>query len=299
MSAPLLIGEQPVDVVKPDEADERYWSVTTIIGCLDKPPLMWWCAETVALAAVHSRDTWMAMERENGTKEAIDWLKRARFRPPKDEMPDNDFGTAVHELVEHWTVTGQRPEPNPEFFGAKDLELAKQCLDRFGEWLDKFQPTYQAAEVTVYNRTYGYAGTCDCFLTIDGVPLIGDYKVSKKSWTKKKEPNPIYPEAALQLVGYKNAELAAVWRARRFESFKRRYYLLSKSEIDQSVAVPQVEAGVGIKITPEHCLAYPLRVDDAVWDAFLYVLEAARWQFDISKSVVGDPLQPPARSEAA
>ena len=43
MSDDLLTADL-VDVKKPADDDLRMWSVTTIIGCLDKPALMYWAA---------------------------------------------------------------------------------------------------------------------------------------------------------------------------------------------------------------------------------------------------------------
>lgn len=290
----LFVGPKLVDVDKPPVHDERYWSVTTIVGILGSEAIKWWIAEKVARAAVESRETWQAMERENGTAEAVDWLKRARFRPPRGELTDADFGTEVHNLCERFVIDGIRPTPSPDVFHhPKDLERAGLCLDQFSRWLDDFQPVFEAAEVTVYNRTYGYAGQADTFLSIEDVRFVGDYKVSKEPFDKKGKPKPIYPETALQLVAYARAELAAVWRPRRFESFRRRYYLLSREENAAAVAVPATTHGLGLKITPEYVHAYPLAIDDEVWASFLYILEGARWQFETSKRVVGEPLVSP------
>lgn len=283
------VGPEPLDVKAPEPDDLRLWSVTTILGVLDKPALMYWAAEQSAKAAVEHRSTWQAMEAESGTDEAIKWLRDARFRRGKDTLSDAEFGTGVHTLAEEYALTGVKPTPDRETFKS-DFDAAVACLDRFDEWLSEFQPTYLATEVTVYNATYRYAGTCDGFLAINGTPLIVDYKSSKKSRDAKGKPTGLYPEAALQLAGYRFGEVAAVWRARRYENFRRRYYLLSDAERHAGVPVPKVDGGLGIKITPEHCTAYPVRCDEEVFEAFLYVLECARWSFDLAKTVIGEPL---------
>ena len=73
---------------------------------------------------------------------------------------------------------------------------------------------------------------------------------------------------------------------------RRRYYLLGPQERELAVPVPPVDGGVVIHITPEHCIAYPVKCDVEVHEAFLYVLEAARWLFEVSKHVIGEPLVP-------
>ena len=51
--------------------------------------------------------------------------------------------------------------------------------------------------------------------------------------------------------------------------------------------MPKLDGGMVVHITPEHCDAYPVRCDKLVFDAFLYIVEAFRWQQDTSRSVIG------------
>ena len=164
-------------------------------------------------------------------------------------------------------------------------------LDLFDRWLQRFTPTYQATEVCVYSPQWGYAGQSDGFLTIQDVRFIVDYKSTRKPRLKNGKPKTPYTEVALQLAAYRNADFAAVWRPRRFEKQFRRYYALSADERALAVPVPEVDAGLCILITPEACEAYPVQCDKNIHDEFLYVLEAFRWQQEISKNVIGDPLQ--------
>lgn len=291
---PLELGLPEVLVKKPGDDDIRLWSVTTIIGVLDKPGLLYWAAAQAAKAAVDISKSLPARLAEDGEENVVKWLRDARFRRPKNQLSDAEFGTQIHHLCEQYALTGIKPEVRDDVF-LTDIQAARDCFDRFDEWLQAFQPTYQATEVVVYSPEYGYAGTSDAFLTIDGVPLIVDYKASKKSVGADGKPSPIYSETALQLAGYRYADLAAVWQPRRFESFRRRYYLLSHGEQEMAVPVPKVEGGLGIKITPQSCLAYPVRCDERVFDAFLYCLDCAKWVLQDSKDAVGEPLTPPAK----
>lgn len=289
------LGQEAVDGVKPTDDDLRLWSVTTIIGALDKPALIYWAAEETAKAAVHIAKSLLERIDTDGEDAVVDWLKGARFRRPKGQRTAAELGTLVHAACEEYALTGARPDVDDE---------VRPFLDQFDRWLDAFQPEYQATEVTVYSPTYGYAGTCDGFLTIrdrDGEPvrLIIDYKTSRKSQDAKGNATSPYPEAALQLAAYRYAEQAAVWRPRRMERFRRRYYLLSPDEQAAAVPVPEVDGGAVIHITPEHCEAYPVRCDESVFEAFLFVQEAARWAFQTSKDVIGAPMQPPTRRPSA
>jgi hypothetical protein len=278
---PLELGQPIEDIEKPEPADLRLWSVTNIIGVLDKPALLYWAAEQTALAAVRIARTLPARLEEDGTDKVVKDLRDARFTRAKGQLSDTQFGTELHQLAEEYSLTGIRPAITRETFGA-DLEAAIRCFDQLDAWLQEFQPEYMASEVVVYHPDYGYAGTAD--------------KFSRKSKDAKGKPTTIYSETALQLSAYRHARLAAVWRARRFEAFRRRYYALSTNEQNMAVPVPAVDGGLGIKITPEFCHARPVRCDETVWTYFLYCLEVARWTFEESKGAIGEPLALPTRS---
>jgi hypothetical protein len=54
--------------------------------------------------------------------------------------------------------------------------------------------------------------------------------------------------------------------------------------------MPAVDAGLAVMVTPDHCKSYPVRIDDPVFDAFLYAIEAYRWVRHTSRAVMGAPL---------
>lgn len=277
------LGQPALDGQKPADDDERHWSVTTILGCLKAEGLLYWTAEEAAKAAVNSAASLQSRIEEEGREAVIKWLRDARFRRAKGERTAAELGTEVHAACEAYALTGQRPDVDAE---------VQPFLDQFDRWAQEFQPVYQAAEVTVYSPSYGYAGTCDAFLTVGGVRCIVDYKSSRKSFDNRGNPTTPYPEVALQLAAYRHAELAAVWRPRRMEQYRRRYYLLGQAEREMAVPVPEVDTGLVIHITPDHCDAYPVECGPDIFESFLFVQEAARWQFQTSKTVIGRPLEP-------
>ena len=283
------LGQPALDGQKPADDDERHWSVTTILGCLKAEGLLYWTAEEAAKAAVNSAASLQARIEEEGRQAVIKWLRDARFRRAKGERTAAELGTEVHAACEAYALTGQRPDVDAE---------VQPFLDQFDRWAQEFQPVYQAAEVTVYSPSYGYAGTCDAFLTVGGVRCIVDYKSSRKSFDNRGNPTTPYPEVALQLAAYRHAELAAVWRPRRMEQYRRRYYLLGQAEREMAVPVPEVDTGLVIHITPDHCDAYPVECGPDIFESFLFIQEAARWQFQTSKTVIGRPLEPAKESAA-
>lgn len=286
MSEDLLTADL-VDVAKPADDDLRMWSVTTIIGCLDKPALMYWAAGLTADAAIAQADYLAARIEHEGREKVWKDLRDARFSRPKGQRSATELGTAVHDACERYALTGVKPEVDAE---------VQPFLDQFDAWVQKWQPVYEAAEMTVYSPTYGYAGTLDAIMVVDGMRVICDLKTSRQSVDNYGKERGPYPEVALQLAAYRYAELAATWRARRYEYRKRRYYLLGDSEQTESVPVPKVDGGIAIHISPEHATAYPIKCGEDVHTAFLYIIEAARWSFEMSKTVIGDPLVHPSEA---
>jgi hypothetical protein len=275
----VFLGE--IDA-KPEKDDLRFYSVTTLIGALDKPALMYWAAEEAARCAVGVRTSLSRRVKEEGEDAVIKWIRDARFRPQKGLLSASALGTAVHDACEQYALSGVRPVvENPEI---------NPFLDRFDEWAQKWQPEYVAAEAAVYNKTYGYAGTLDAIAKIDGQTVILDYKSSRKSIGSDDKPTKPYPEAALQLSAYRYAELIATWRARRFEKYRRRYYLLNTDEEELGAKMPTLDGAVILHLTPEHAELYPVKADEQVFEKFLYCIEVFDWAQTLSKQVIGQPL---------
>jgi hypothetical protein len=274
----IFLGE--VDA-KPQDEDLRFYSVTTLIG-LDKPALLYWAAEQTAELAVHVASSLPRRIKEEGRDAVVKWLRDARFRPQKGMVSAAELGTQVHEAVEQYALTGIRPDvENPEVL---------PFLDRFDEWAQIWQPEYIAAEAAVYNKTYGYAGTLDNLMKVQGMTVISDTKTSRKAVGSDGKPTGPYPEAALQLSAYRYAELIATWRARRFEKYRRRYYLLNTDEEELGVKMPQVDGAVVLHLTPEHATLHPVKADEEVFEKFLHCIEIFDWANGLAKQVIGEPM---------
>lgn len=304
------LGQEPVDQMAAEPDDLIMWSVTTILGVLDKPALMYWTGEETAKAAIGQQSTWRGMLEDCDTGcthssardcPAVKWLRDARFRRPKDLLSATDLGTVVHALCESYALTGVKPDrarmaDQIRLTGGKGVDVERELpivvamVEQFDRWLSRFTPSYQATEVAVYSPTYGYAGTVDAFMTVEGFQAIVDYKTSREPYDAKGNLKNPYPEVAPQLAAYRYAEHAAVWRPRRTEKFRRRYYLLSAAERAMAEPVPEVDGGLCINITPESCEAHPVRCDQSIHQAFLFIQESARWTFETSKTVIGQPL---------
>lgn len=272
-----------VDVDKPQPDDLRMYSVTTIIGALDKPALLYWAAEETAKAAVTVAKSLPTRIEEDGAQEVVKWLGGARFRRRPGLRSATELGTAIHDPLEQLALTGKFPPVDDE---------VRPFIEQADRWMQKFQPVYEAAEMTVFSPTYGYAGTLDAIAVIDGVRFLIDYKSTRKNVDSRGQLTTPYPEqVGLQLAAYRYAELAATWRPRRYEYQRRRYYLLGTGEREASKPVPQVDACLVLHLTPERCEGFPINADEEAFTAFLYTLECFRWVNSTSKNIMGDPLQ--------
>lgn len=305
VDAPAL-GQEAYEVPKAAEGDLELWSVTSILNSLSKEALIAWAANETAAAAVARAPSLAADVENQGAEEVYRQLAGARFRT-KGRLTAADLGSVVHAACEEYALTGTRP--NLERLGemvhatgnggrkvptmdagqvAAEAAVVATMLDRFDEWAHRFQPSYTAAEVVVYNLTFGYAGQVDAYLKVGDGHYVGDYKTSREPRDSRGNPKRPYPEASLQLAAYRHAERAAVWRPRRTKQYNRRVYLLSDAERDRAVPVPETDGALVIHITPEACEAFPVMSDRRAFDAFLFVEEVARWQHGIAKDAIAN-----------
>ena len=140
---------------------ERFLSVTAALGYIAKRELPDWAASLSAKAAI---DAWSRV-RDAAVIDPCDrkgdqacgqcrtcmtvWL-RDRHRVVRDTA--SHLGSRFHSAVDHQTKFGSG--------GHVDADVLP-FLDAYNTWAERAKPTYKAAEVTVFSRKYGYAGTLD------------------------------------------------------------------------------------------------------------------------------------------
>lgn len=182
-------------------------SVTSATGCFPKPWLTPWAVKLTAERAVDKYRRLGEMIEEDGEKEALAWLKKARFSTSGDKA---DRGTVVHSVLEAYaagtTLTREAVEealqekrvPRTLWRGTHGM------VDGLMQFLDDHEPEIIWSEQTLYSRTHGYAGTADIIgrMNIAGErrPVVIDVKCAKD----------IYDETAMQLCGYARADFAGV-----------------------------------------------------------------------------------------
>lgn len=248
---------------------DRYWSVTTIIGVLDKPALIPWAVGLTAEYAIDNIDS-LGQLAENDREGAVKLVKDARWRKTKAAQMR---GTEFHEIAEAFAL-GQEYEAAPEL---------EPYVRQFKQFLADHKPTYEMSEAAVYNPTWKYAGTLDAIAVLDGKRVAIDMKTTDKG--PKARSRPPYPEIALQLCAYANAEYVGLDPVRMEGRGKGRYYLWDPDGNNQPL--PEVDGAFALVISPEDYQLIPVDIGPDVFKSFLHIYEAARWQNDLSKRVLG------------
>lgn len=236
---------------------EKAVGVTTAIGKgMPKPALMNWAAKCVAEAAA------AIMHGEDTghpveRKALTEYLKKAHIRI-RDTAAVR--GTKVHNLAEK-LVFGAGVEVPEELAG--HVESCARFLD---EW--RVRPLL--VENTVGSYRWGYAGTFDLIGEVpDGRRILFDYKTGQSG---------IWPDTALQLAAYRHSDA-----------------YVAKDGTETPMSEVGLSESKAVWIRADGYDVIPLRTDEAVFKAFLHVLQVAK-AADVMSQWKGDAEIPPWRS---
>lgn len=192
---------------------EQWPSVTNVIDLgVSKPALVPWAAKITEIKARDSVPRYVYLSRRKpcaATRVAdrcgdcIDCLSRqvrAEVKIAKDMAAD--LGSRIHAIVEA-RVTGVTVPDDPEA-----EPYVEQALAFFDDAGVDIATDVEAAEATIINRTYGYAGTGDLWLRLKvGAQrrqrlLLVDYKTSAT-----RPVDSTYPEYGMQLAALARGEV--------------------------------------------------------------------------------------------
>lgn len=166
---------------------------TKILNVLSKPALLTWpLNESIKyLGGVwdDNKKQWVVKDKTL-TTQLLNEAAKAYTRKSDKGM---DVGKEVHAAIESFLKNEDVYIPANE--GGK-------AFNSFVKWFNDTAPRVIATEQPVYSRKYGYAGTFDALLEIDGKIVLCDIKTTNASRTA---PLGIYPEYFLQLGGYSYA----------------------------------------------------------------------------------------------
>lgn len=239
---------------------ERWISVTSILEVVNKPKLPFWSAGLAAEAAFERLPMLVKAARRrscgrpraddscNRCRECVQWWVESRHIAEKDEAADR--GSRIHHVAEHFALTGELPP--------HDDDIADYVV-QYLRFTKDFEVTYDASEMTVISRQYGYAGT------LDGIIRCGWLPPKHKDWIGKpllmdvKSGKSVWGESAMQLNGYHNADAV----------------MLPNGD---EMPLPPVEGLVTVHVRPDNYHVRPMDDEPDTFGAFLSALSIWRWQ---------------------
>ena len=225
-------------------------SVTGILNVIDKSgALVGWAKRETAACAVRNLDMLTAMRQAGGDAAAINWLKAI---PDYQRDTAADIGTRVHALAE--SIAKGLP--------VTMTDEERPFLAAFQRFLDEWRPTFLATEQMVVNLTHRYAGTLDAATYMAGDTYMLDYKSGTG----------VYPETALQLSAYANAEFAG------------------NADDTTRYTLPRITAHAVLHLRPEGYEVVPYKVTPQTFEAFLHARRLYEWRETEAKAIMGQPL---------
>lgn len=238
---------------------EKIPGVTTALGIIDKSgPLKQWAANLAAEEAVNHWD-------EIGELPMLAKLDRIRYAHKNTLRKASVRGTRIHALGEK-VAHGEDVQVPDEYVGP---------VEAYARFLDRWQIETVHTELPVCHTGYRYGGTLDGIavspLLCDGQPFIFDVKTGKG----------VYDETALQLAGYRFADVAIIDGA-------------------EAPMPATVERAYVAHVLPDDVELLPADAGESSWKAFLYALSLYRareaWRDD---PAIGRAVWPETIGEAS
>lgn len=224
-----------------------YIGTTKVTDVLDKPALLRWHKEQVALAAVEHADRLVADRAAGNVDAAVAFLLSTR----NEGTAGRERGSRIHAVLE--SIVRREPV---------EIEARDQgAIAGARMWLNEHRVNPLEIEAFLINETQGYGGTCDLIAEIDyegqRQTWLLDWKTSKSvAWPSGE----VYDEMRLQLAAYGNAEFVA------FVGDPQEYEL------------PRIDRYGILHVTDVGTKLYPAKVTDDDWTTFRACLWVNRWR---------------------
>lgn len=158
-----------------ERCPEVWWeevpSVSNILGCLDKPGLVWWgqrvgvegVLELVGRDVIKFQDG-LCFEYYSetllGVEDVVEFLKQHKLTTNHQRDKAGDRGTSIHDALETWAQTGRIPAPNVY------PEEERGYIRALNDFIIDSGVEPKASEVMVASAEHGYAGRYDLLGTI-------------------------------------------------------------------------------------------------------------------------------------
>lgn len=235
--------------IHPTTAD-KVPGVTSVLNMMPKPFLKPWGEKLVATEAVEGLKNWLPLA-ERSPQAAIDYLKTT---PKRSTQGAADIGTAAHGIFEALAKGESLGQITPDL---------QPFADHYADFLAEVQPEFLALEDTVWSEKHAYAGSFDALARIQGRLAWIDNKTTKSG---------VYPEVALQLSAYANAD-----------------YILTEEGEQHHLPNEDTQHGLVVHVRPEGWALYEVPIGPEIFEVFLNLRSIFTWD-SISRSIVGKPV---------
>lgn len=189
--------------------------------------------------------------------------------PYLDRDRAGNRGTEVHRFAER-IAAGEEVQVPDELIGHVDSYLA---------FLSDFDPEVRFLETVVGNREWGYMGTLDSIMEIDGYGLV---QVDLK--TNRSGP---FGEVGLQLAAYERAEFYLDGEGEQHPCW----------EVDGEVR--ELDGSYVLWLRADGYDLKPVETSDRVFRLFLYAQQVSRFVDGWSRDVVGESVRPISSEQGA
>jgi hypothetical protein len=240
---------------------KRLCGVTTYLSVIDKPALIPWAVNTTI---DFLRDHLDLLKAGKMTGDQILRLAKSAAQDQKEEAAN--IGSAIHEWCEKYI--NHKIDKKNEFPDMPEDDRIKVGALAFVDWEKEHKVKFLWSEKVVFSKKFGYVGTADIGVEIEGKKYLVDIKTG----------NGLYPEVRLQTEAYLSAleeESGEVYSGR----WALRISKETKKEYDDRIAAKnnnynypeyQVFEAVFLDDDPDH------RVND--FNAFKNAYELSSWK---------------------
>jgi hypothetical protein len=217
-------------------------SVTTVMRYL--PQQHWKVDWALRMAAQHATANWLRLSKEPHSVRLQEMM--AAHETYAQERAD--VGDIVHDLVEAWSIGTPYPDPPKNVNG---------YINQFIDFLTTERPEFIENEVTLWSRTYGYAGTADFIVKIGGRTLLADLKTGKN----------LHDEIGLQLSALSEAN-----------------FILRVDGTEE--AIPVIDGLAGLHLRPRSWKLVEISYARECFECFLHAKGVMEWMEEIAPNIL-------------
>ncbi len=235
---------------------EKVLGVTTVLSRgIPKDALTWWAARTVAEFVRDNPDVVDELRGDEDADALVKTLKRVPFDLRNEAARQ---GTQVHGYAQA-LMRGEAVDVPTALAPYVDAALA---------FMDQWLPSPVLVETVVASRAHGYAGQLDLVADLpSGLRVLIDYKTARSG---------IWPEAALQMAGYRWADC-----------------YLGDDGTEMPMCEVDIQAAMVVWLRGDGTYeVIPVTCELRQFETFLTVLRQVKLMGD-AKSWLGAPLDPP------